>query len=156
MVEKVFLNSENFANFLCPQCEKSWKKDLNNFKSHDKKIIFKCKCPCGHSFSVLLERRRHLRKNTDLGGAFIHDKKKIRGIINIKNISKGGLGFELTSDYLIGTGDIVLVRFILDDPFDTLISKETLIRKIKGRYIGAEFLDRIWKQDLLNLYLDEQ
>jgi len=155
MVEKVFLNSENIATFLCPQCQKTFKKDLTNLISNAKKITFKCKCPCGYSFPVLLERRMYPRKNTDLGGAFIHDKKKIRGAINIKNVSLGGLGFELTSNYLLSTGDIVLVRFNLDDAFSTLISKEALIRKMIKKYVGAEFLEKTWKHDIFHLYLKE-
>ena len=156
MVEKVFLNSENLATFLCPQCQKTFKKDLTEIINHHKKIRFKCKCPCGYSFPVLLERRVYEIKNTDLTGAFIHDKKKIRGAINIKNVSLGGLGFELTSNYLISTGDIVLVRFNLDDAFNTLISKEALIRKMINRYVGAEFLEKTWKHDIFHLYLKEK
>ena len=156
MIERIFLNSENLATFLCPQCQRSWKKDLTNFMNHNKKIRFKCKCPCGYSFPVLLERRVYIRKNTDINGAFIHDKKKIRGAINIKNVSLGGLGFELTSNYLISTGDIVLVRFNLDDVFNTLITKEALIRKMINMYVGAEFLEKTWKHDIFHLYLKEK
>ncbi|MFC1534226.1 PilZ domain-containing protein [Thermodesulfobacteriota bacterium] len=156
MVERIFLDSENHASFLCPQCQKLFKKDLTKFINHDKKIIFKCQCPCGHSFPVLLDRRRYPRKDTDLRGAFIHDKKRIRGAINIKNVSLGGLGFELGSKYLISTGDILLVRFNLDDVFNTMVSKEALIKKIKNTYIGAEFLERTWKHDLFHLYLGEK
>ena len=156
MVERVFLNSENLATFLCPQCQKSFKKDLTTLISKNNKIRFICKCPCGYSFPVLLERRMYNRKNTDLGGAFIHDKKKIRGAINIKNVSLGGLGFELTSNYLLSTGDIVLVRFNLDDVFNTLITKEALIRKMINWFVGAEFLEKTWKHDIFHLYLKEK
>lgn len=155
MVGSVFLDSENLATFICPQCQRSWKKDLTAFINHNKKILFRCNCPCGHSFPVLLERRRYARKDTDLRGAFIHDKKKIRGAINIRNVSLGGLGFELTSDYLISPGDIVLVRFNLDDAFNTLITKEALIRKMIKKYVGAEFLEKTWKHDIFHLYLNE-
>ena len=156
MVEKVFLNSQNVATFLCPQCQKSFKKDLTDLMKHNNKIRFRCKCPCGYSFPVMLERRMYERKNTDLTGAFIHDKKRIRGAINIRNVSLGGLGFELTSNYLISTGDIVLVRFNLDDIFNTLISKEALIKKMINRYVGAEFLEKTWKHDIFHLYLKEK
>ena len=155
MAERVFLNSENIAHFLCPQCETLWKKDLSALNNLTTNTVINCRCPCGHAFPVVLERRQYPRKSTNLGGAFIHDRKKTRGIIVVKNISLGGLGFELTSDYRIATGDVVLVRFNLDDPFSTLVARESLIRKISGRYVGAEFLDRIWRHDLLYLYLRE-
>lgn len=81
--------------------------------------------------------------------------KKIRGAINIRNVSLGGLGFELTSDYLISPGDIVLVRFNLDDVFNTLITKEALIRKMIKKDVGAEFLEKTWKHDIFHLYINE-
>lgn len=155
MAERVFLNSDNIAQFVCPQCKKLWKKNLSAIQNPTQNVVFNCKCPCGHAFPVVLERRQFHRRETNLGGAFIHDKKQTRGIIVVKNISLGGLGFELTNDYRIASGDVVLVRFNLDDPFGTLVTKETLIRKIRGNYVGAEFLDRIWKHDLLHLYVSE-
>jgi len=91
MVEKVFVNSVNIASFTCPECKKSRKiglSQINQFKTNR----FKCKCPCGCSFPVILEKRRHNRKPTELTGAFIHDRSKRRGIIIIKNISKSGVG----------------------------------------------------------------
>jgi hypothetical protein len=156
MVERIFLNSENVAEISCPYCQRVWKKNFSELIGHQRKIVFNCKCSCGNSFPAFLERRRYPRKDTDLGGAFIHDKKKSRGIIRVKNISLGGVGFQLTGDYVISTGDLVLLRFNLDDPFNTLISKEAFVRKIREKYIGSEFLGAIWKHDLLHLYLTEK
>jgi hypothetical protein len=156
MVEKVFVNSENLAEIVCPQCRKVWRKTLTELTVCKKRIIIKCKCPCGHSFPVSFERRRYPRKATDLGGAFIHDKRKSRGVIRVKNISLGGVGFELTGNYLLSSGDIVLLRFNLDDGLCTLISKEATIKKIIDNYVGSEFLGAIWKHDLLHLYLREE
>ena len=115
MAERVFLNSDNIAQFVCPQCKKLWKKDLSALQNPTQNVVFNCKCPCGHAFPVVLERRQYHRRETNLGGAFIHDRKQTRGIIVVKNISLGGLGFELTNDYRIASGDVVLVRFNLDD-----------------------------------------
>lgn len=155
MVQKVFLNSENLADFVCPQCQKVWRKDLTDLVGFQKKIVFNCKCSCGHSFPVFLERRKHPRKDIDLGGAFLHDKRKTRGVIRVKNISLGGVGFELTGNYVITTGDVVLLRFNLDDPFCTLVSKETLVKLVRKNYVGSQFLGDIWKHDLLHLYLSQ-
>jgi hypothetical protein len=92
-----------------------------------------------------------------LTGAYIHDKRKSRGVINIKDLSRSGIGFELTTDSkdcIISTGDILTVRFNLDDVFKTLISKEVITKRIKGKFIGNEFLDILYEHDLLHLYLD--
>ena len=155
MVKKIFLNAKNIAEFLCPECEKSWIRDVTKFRNLKKRVSFKCKCPCGHTFAAVLERRRFPRKTTNLSGAFIHDRKRIRGMIFIRNISMGGIGFELSNDYILSSGDVVLVRFNLDDPFGTMVSREVLIKIIEKRNICAEFLERIWKHDLLYLYLNQ-
>ena len=114
MAERVFLSPDNIAHFVCPKCKKLWKKDLSAIQNPTQKnVVFNCKCPCGHAYPVVLDRRQYPRKEMNLGGAFIHDRKQTRGIIVVKNISLGGLGFELTNDYRIASGDVVLVRFNL-------------------------------------------
>jgi hypothetical protein len=154
MAEKVFLNHECSATFKCPECERSWTKNLSNFKNIDSLTRLKCNCPCGNSFPVSLEKRRHYRKSTELGGAFIHDKKKIRGLITIKNISVSGIGFELTSDYHVHEGDRLELRFNINDEKSSFICKEAVIRKIKGNYVGAEFGAIIREHDKLHPYID--
>jgi hypothetical protein len=155
MTVKVFLNDQQKATFKCPECEKSWTKDLSKFKNHEKMIRLKCKCPCGHSFPVQLEKRRHSRKSTNLGGAFIHDLKKYRGVITIKNLSKSGIGFEHSSGHFIHEGDRLELRFNLDDSKKSYICKEGIIRKIDGDYIGVEFAEIIREHDFLHPYIDE-
>jgi hypothetical protein len=157
MVDKVYLDPEGFVSLTCPNCKKSFRKNLSNYKSSNRQINLKCHCLCGCSFSAILDRRKHLRKKTRLTGAYIHDKKQTRGLINIKDLSRSGIGFELGSDnkdYIISTGDILTVRFTLDDVFQTLISKEVLTKRVKGKFIGNEFLDILYEHDLLHLYLN--
>jgi len=151
MPEKVFVNSENIAVFECPQCKKKWKKDfsqLNQFGSNR----LKCKCPCGHSFSVILEKRRHDRKAAELTGSFIHDRSKRRGIIHIKNISMSGVGFELTSEQFMHVGDRLGLKFNLDDSPRSFLYKEVIVRKISGPYVGVEFCE-FKHHDALEIYL---
>jgi hypothetical protein len=155
MIEKVKLDSDYCITLTCPKCKKSYRKNLSNYKSSNKIIKFNCNCPCGYSFSIILDRRRHLRKKAQLTGAFIHDRKKSRGLIDIKNLSSSGIGFEVGSDHVISPGDILTVRFTLDDAFETVISKEVRTKRIKGKYIGNEFLGTIYGHDLLHLYMKD-
>ncbi len=157
MVDKIYLDPDGFISIICPNCKKTFRKNLSDYKKSDRQIKLKCNCTCGNSFSVILDRRRHLRKKTILTGAYIHDKRKSRGVINIKDLSRSGIGFELATDSkdcIISTGDILTVRFNLDDVFKTLISKEVITKRIKGKFIGNEFLDILYEHDLLHLYLD--
>ena len=153
MVEKVFVNSENIASFTCPECKKTWKKDMSQLK-HFNTNRLKCKCPCGYSFPVILEKRRHHRKSTELTGAFIHDRSKIRGLVNIKNISKSGIGFELNSKQFMHVGDRISLKFNLDDQQKSFIYEEGIVKKIDGNYVGVEFCE-FRHRDSLELYLDE-
>jgi len=140
MTEKIFVNSENIVALQCPQCKKTWKKDFSNLSQFNTNRL-RCKCPCGHSFPVILEKRRHDRKAAELSGSFIHDRTKIRGIIHIKNISLSGVGFELTSDQFMHIGDRLGLKFNLDDPPRTFFYKEVIVKKISGRYVGVEFCE---------------
>lgn len=151
MAERVFINAENMATFQCPQCKKSWKKDFSQLSRFNSNRL-RCKCPCGHTFAVILEKRRHVRKAAELSGSFIHDRTKRRGIIHIKNISISGVGFDLTSDQFMHVGDRLGLKFNLDDPPRSFLYKEVIVRKISGRYVGVEFCEFKHK-DALEIYL---
>jgi hypothetical protein len=155
MAEKIHLDSEHCASITCPECKKSFKIDLSRLETSMKQIRVNCNCPCGNSFPVILDRRRHERKKTQLTGAYIHDKKKTRGLIKIVDLSRSGIGFESFSDHRISTGDVLTVRFNLDDAFNTLINKEILTKRINKNFIGNEFLDNIWDHDVLSIYIKQ-
>jgi protein-arginine kinase activator protein McsA len=61
MAEKVFIDFKNVAAFTCQECGKSWKKDLTPIMDRINKTahLTKFKYPCGHSFSVIFNKRRH-------------------------------------------------------------------------------------------------
>ena len=141
------------ATFTCPECKKSWQKNLSQFARFETNR-FKCKCPCGHSFPVILEKRRHYRKPTHLTGSFIHDRTKRRGIIHVKNISKSGAGFELTSEQFMHVGDILGLKFNLDDAAKSFLYKEVIVKKIAGLFVGVEFCETRYG-DVLEVYLDK-
>jgi hypothetical protein len=155
MAEKFRLDSEYSASVTCPKCMRSFKIDLSRLENSMKQVRIKCNCPCGNSFPIILDRRRHERKKTRLTGAYIHDKKKARGLIKIVDLSRSGIGFESSSEHRISRGDILTVRFNLDDAFNTLISKEILTKRINKNFVGNEFLDIIWDHDLLYLYIEQ-
>lgn len=140
--------------FVCASCGRSWIKDVSKFFDPPKASRIKCKCPCGHIFRATLDRRRHSRKTVDFSGAYIHDRRKIRGLANFKNLSESGAGFELSTDRAMATGDQILVRFSLDDANKTFIAKEAEIKKISGLYVGVEFLSKTWPHDPLFAYLN--
>ena len=154
MTEKIFINDQNQATFKCPKCGKSWAKDLSNFKDLNKRIRLKCNCPCGHSFPVSQERRKDTRKAITVTGAYFHDKKKIRGLITVKNISKSGVGLQYNTKQHIPKGNKLLLKFNLNDAKKSYLCKEAVIKKADGTTVGLEFTDTDLDKDL-EIYLKE-
>lgn len=140
MSEKVFIDSKSVGNIVCPECNKQWEKDFSTVKNFNSVNGFKCKCPCGCLFSIVLERRRHERRETHLTGSYMHDKTKIRGLVNITNLSKSGAALELNTKQLIPKGDKLVLKFNLDDAHKTYLCKEAVIKKSDGSTVGLEFV----------------
>ncbi|MEW6673316.1 MAG: PilZ domain-containing protein [Thermodesulfobacteriota bacterium] len=154
MEERIHIDSNNIAAFKCPECGNSWKKNLTPVME---RIIqngyrLKFKYPCGHSFSVIFDKRRHARKPAQLTGAFVHERSQRRGIIEIKNISRSGIGFELNSQQFMHVGDRLSLKFNLDDLERSYVYEEGIVRKIEGRYVGVEFCE-FRHRDALEAYL---
>jgi len=114
----------------------------------------KFKYPCGHSFFVFFDKRRHRRKPAKLTGAFIHERSRRRGIIEIKNISKSGIGFELTTSQFMHVGDRLELKFNLDDSERSFVYEEGIVKKIEGNYVGVEFCE-FRHRDALEEYLQD-
>lgn len=77
MTIKVFVTSNHIATFPCPKCGNSYQKDVSKFIGHETQVRLKYKCKCQNSFSVLLERRRAIRKEVNFKGFLIEKKQKI-------------------------------------------------------------------------------
>jgi hypothetical protein len=156
MEQKVFIDSKNIAAFKCLECGKSWKKDLTPImdRIHKNGHRIKFKYPCGHSFYVIFDKRRHYRKAAELTGAFIHERSQRRGIIEVKNISKSGIGFELNSKQFMHVGDRLALKFNLDDLERSFVYEEGIVKKIDGNYVGVEFCE-FRHRDTLEAYLSD-
>jgi predicted RNA-binding Zn-ribbon protein involved in translation (DUF1610 family) len=137
---KVFVTSNHIATFPCPKCGNSYQKDVSKFIGHETQVRLKYKCKCKNSFSVLLERRRAIRKEVNFKGFLIEKKQKIP--ITIVDISKHGIKIEILKSFPLKEGDRLRVEFNLDDPNSAIISKTVRINKITSPItIGCEFTD---------------
>ncbi|MDF1593849.1 MAG: PilZ domain-containing protein [Desulfobacterales bacterium] len=152
MTEKIFLDDQNHATFKCPKCSKSWTKDLSGFKDTNKRIQLKCKCPCGHVFPVIQERRKGLRRSVTVTGAYFHNQREIRGLITVKNISKSGVGLVLSTKQSINKGDKLQLKFNLDNARKSFVDKEGVVKKIENDYLGVEFIDEAWGEELKDYF----
>lgn len=138
MPERVYINSENKATFLCPVCSKSRVVDVAKYLKTQAAVKVTCKCKCGHSYSVILERRKDFRKTTNLPGRFFTSKGK-QGLMTVTDISRSGLGFKMNIYQDIKVGEKLKVEFNLDDQPRSLINREVVVKTIRDNHIGTEF-----------------
>jgi len=138
MAQKVFITRSGNASFSCPECGKIKQLDVSRYNTVDKEVKLKYTCTCKHIFSVILERRKHIRKNVGLPGVLISGNKKYP--INVIDISRNGLKIRTNGLLELRCEDKIMLEFALDDPDGSKISKEVIIKKINQTNIGVEFL----------------
>jgi hypothetical protein len=142
MTEKVYITNQQMATFVCPECSRSKTVNVSEYTNLDKLIKVKVKCPCGHAYTAILEKRKQYRKKTNLPGTFIHfvDGRPVnRGVMNVEDISATGLKLRLNSTLNCTVGDYLDVEFNLDDRNRALIKKHVIIRNITGSNLGVAF-----------------
>lgn len=140
--KKVFVGQNNIATFQCPKCNKSKTADVSRYMNIDVAVRFKPKCPCGYSYTVLLERRKHVRNNLNLPGRYSFSKGNERGSALIVDLSQSGLRIKLNFKIDIQVGDKLTVEFNLDDAEESNIRKEMVVRSINDLHLGTEFVSK--------------
>ncbi len=133
---------EGMATFACPECKKEKTADVSKYKTTDKIIKVGCKCPCGHSFTVSLDRRESIRKDVVISGVYIlllNGKEIHRDQMAVMDVSKSGLKIKLFKERKIEIGDRLIVKFNLNDDAKTYIQKEVVAKYVSDLQIGVEF-----------------
>lgn len=148
---KGYVDSESKTVFVCPNCGFEKHFDASPFRNRKKKISVKCKC--GTPSEMTIEFRQHFRKDVELHGTCL--VKKINKLCNIviKNISRSGLRVDYfivdrKNMSILELGDVVIVEFKLDDRKKKLISKKCAVRLKMDGWIGVEFMDNDYEQDI--------
>lgn len=142
-MQKVFISSTNQVTFSCPQCKNTRTVDVTKYRALDKAVKIKVHCPCGQDYPVLLERRKQFRKAVSLPGTYTriyNERRAGKGTMVVKDVSRNGLSIRVSDTTHMKNGDILEVVFKLDDPKQSTIQKEVVIRKIFGYDLGTEFL----------------
>ena len=157
------------AEIQCPSCLK--KKNVP-IEKVPQKFWFIVKCSCGSEFVMQHELRSRFRKNVHLTGvvmkrgaqqnskwgktlnASIGDTSRLNCMII--NISTIGVGVFLTGRAQTGkirVGDVLLVRFNLDNSASTKIEKMVTVKAVKNNYIGCEFFNNEKEDKNVKFYL---
>jgi hypothetical protein len=147
-VQKSFVNTDGIAVIKCKVCSKIKHLQAETFRG--KQHVLKVRCSCGHAWSLLLDFRRHYRKDTELEGTYaLEPPANGGGRLTVMNISRSGVGFTVIGIHAIKIGQKARLQFALDDKKNTLINKRVTVRVVQGNYIGCEFVeDRAFEKDL--------
>ena len=162
-IQNLNVQKNNRVTLSCPSC--LIVRDVSVDKYAGKKHFLTVNCPCGTTYGINLNFRKHYRKNVSIGGYYADidsdfdstDSSNIpSGSINcrIKNISLGGVGFTALSRVRVRVGDELRVRFTLDKEPPEVIEKKVVVRGIRDNYIGCEFNEETGYSDrTLGFYL---
>jgi len=160
MTESVSFDSEGMAAFKCPKCQMTRTADISKYRGAKTAVKMNCKCKCGHTFKVLVERRRQKRIKTNLSGIYIcvgPGEENGHGFITVSNISHSGVRFKLNPPLDVGRCDkLIVVCFQDDHDQRTLIKEDGIIRNQNRATIGVEFCPEDAADRSLEFYLYRQ
>jgi hypothetical protein len=105
-------------------------------------------------FPILLDVRGSYRKRTQLPGRYTKLATALSGAILIANLSFTGVGFVTKTPHpLLEVGDLIELRFRLDDPQASSLCKRAVVKHVHGRAIGAAFYHLNAYETELGFYL---
>ncbi len=155
-IQKSFVTSDEKATLCCPKCNLVRIVPVGKYRK--KKHTIKIRCQCKHSFTILLDFRRHYRKDVKFDGNYGMLAPALgSGGLNILNISRNGMGVTISfsvpgsSDFKVGQK--ARIQFELDDRHKSPINKVVIIRSVRDNYIGCEFEDPQEIDKALGFYL---
>jgi len=149
-MNKVFIDENNRALIICPKCGFERNVDATSLKTETNIVSIKCRCR--ETFQIALEYRKHYRKEVRLSGEYIAPKRKERGEVIIRELSLTGIRFESMRPHRISIDDVLEMKFILDNPLKSEISKLAKVIWVKDRIVGANFSENEYAQ-VLGFYL---
>jgi len=156
MFEKVYITSKQTATFVCPKCERSKRVNVSRYVNLDKMVKVKVKCPCGYTYTSLLEKRKKYRKETNLHGSYIRivDGKVVsRGLMTVQDLSTTGMKLHINGNHGCEVGDVLKVEFYLDDFQRSFIRKKVIVRNVFNSEIGTELAPTEAVDKALGFYL---
>ena len=150
--QKAFVREDGTTVLKCPFCRHA--RTVSVEKMKNKKKVIKVKCSCQKSYSVSLELRKMYRKNASLKGSYVNlSQKNVSGIMIVKDVSMGGIGFQAVGENCIKNEDELEVTFTLDDTHSSVIKKHVVVRIVRDQFVGCEYLHAQEYDKALGFYL---
>ena len=150
--QKAFVREDGTTVVKCPSCGHARTVSVQRFK--EKKKAIKIKCSCRESYTVSLELRKMYRRSTNLKGSYINTSLNNEiGMMIVKDVSMGGIGFEAIGGNRIEKEHELDVTFTLDDTHSSVIKKQVVVRIVSANYVGCEFIHALEYNKALGFYL---
>ena len=150
--QKAFVREDGTTVLKCPFCRHSRTVSVQKIK--DEKKVIKIKCSCQKSYSVSLELRKLYRKTASLNGKYVNlSQNNENGMMIVKDVSMGGIGFDTVGGSSIAKGHELEVTFTLDDPHSSVIKKQVVVRIVRDKFVGCEFVHAHKYDKALGFYL---
>ena len=130
------------ARFSCPECKKGKTVNVAKYKNSSNQVKVNCKCSCGNTFQIFLDRRRAERKELVAPGMYslyMNGERIHRDRMIVLDLSTTGIKIQLHDKCSIEPGDIIVVTFNQIHGSNAAVTKEAIVRRISNLEIGAEF-----------------
>jgi hypothetical protein len=144
-------DKNNNAVISCPHCNFTKKVNAMQYRNSGKSLRVKCRC--GDIFVCTIDFRKHYRKKVNLAGVYTVLANQRTGDMLVEDISMGGLGFNNMTPHDLKNGDILEVKFRLDDRNLTELKRKVKVMLLKGHFIGTEFMEKNRFDKELGFYL---
>jgi hypothetical protein len=143
--QPVFARDDGLVLLTCPRCGSQESVSVGRFDTLGNAICVQC--PCRKEFTAVLEKRRSFRKAVRLDGFFTLSGDlgqggvggSIWGPMVVKDLSKAGLRFTSKKAALVKPGDLLMVRFNLDNSNAALIHKPARVVSATSEAVGCRF-----------------
>lgn len=153
MEQTTAIDTLDTARIICPGCKKVKILQLSPYPLTLGHTRVKYTCPCGQVFSVILEKKSNIPRETRLAGTYMSSGNlPCSGRMTIKKINSRGLTLKTNIEQKILPGLNLMLEFVLDDAKQSLVKKEIRILARNGRYMTGEFLSQE-HYDNLGFYL---
>lgn len=133
------LGTDGTAEFICGNCGQKHQLSISGPTRAGIPIRTRCRCACGVSHAVYLERRLAIRKEVQIEGKYSRHGKDIAHPMTVRNLSRTGLFFEVEQRNGIRPGDRLEVDFSFGDQLVTRVQKEVSVRWVEDETVGVEF-----------------
>lgn len=152
-ITKAYVGKSGCASIKCIFC--NYTKHIKVPESFISRPV-RVRCTCQESFIVLFDARSHFRRWVELPGeiTMVGDKKRA---VKVVTISRKGVGFRLgVSKPEVEIGEVVTIRFRLDNEFLSWVNTNIKIVRIEGNHIGSEFTNlEVHDKKVIGFYLME-